>query len=323
MQLTNNARAFIGAAVLVVVFSVALVQFGIIGGDESDSGNLAGGQTSVTPAVLESTMTPVANSATATVAPSTAPSAGPPITAPIEVPILMYHQVLPELPADEFDAVLTVTTAALEEQISYLTCAGYTPVTMARLFAAFEGREALPEKPVILTFDDGWSDHYTYLFPILQAHGVTASLAIVSGFVEAGGPYVTWAQIKLMSDAGIEMMSHSVSHVDLGTSDDATVLDQITTSKADIEAHTGKTVDFLVYPSGEPFRSGSVERQRQVVQMLSDAGYRGALLAGPNSLTQDPSTPFALNRVRVSGGEDLYTFAGSIFGPDPDSLSCP
>jgi hypothetical protein len=46
------------------------------------------------------------------------------------------------------------------------------------------------------------------------------------------------------------------------------------------------------------------------------------LLAGPDSITQDPAAPFALNRVRVSGGEDIYTFAGSIYGPSPDTLTC-
>ncbi len=125
-----------------------------------------------------------------------------------------------------------------------------------------------------------------------------------------------------MAAAGMEMTSHTVSHPDLGKSDDATVRDQISASKAALEQHLGGKIEFLVYPSGEPFRSKTVERQQQVVQMLKAAGYRGALLAGPNSLTQDPAAPFALNRVRVSGGEGLAAYAGSIGGPPPSSLHC-
>ena len=324
VQITNNAKAFFGAAILVGLFSLALSLSGVFGDDKNQAGIVAGD--TFTPAPQGESPAPaiggtVPPSSGVTVAPSSAPSSEP-IAAAIDVPILMYHQVLPELPADEFDAVLTVTDAALTEQIQYLKCAGFTAITMEQLFAAFDGRGLLPEKPVILTFDDGWSDHYTDAFPILQAQGVVGSFGISTGFIEAGGPYMTWAQIKVMSDAGMEITSHSVSHVDLGTSDDATVIDQVQTSKAVLEERTGKPVQFLVYPSGEPFRSGTEERQAQVVQMLADAGYRGALLAGPNSVTQDPAMPYALNRVRVSGGEDIYTFAGSIYGPSPDSLSC-
>ena len=80
---------------------------------------------------------------------------------------------------------------------------------------------------------------------------------------------MTWAQIKVMSDAGMEIMSHTISHVDLGTSDDAAVVDQLQTSKANLEERTGKPVDFFVYPAGEPFRSGTEERQGQVVHVLA------------------------------------------------------
>lgn len=324
MDLPNGLKAFLAAFALVTVLSLGLVQAGVLdGGAGKGAGAVHNGGTQ-TPAVLPESQTPNAESPTpgATAAATPTPAPGPPITSPIDVPILMYHRVLPELPDDEFDAVLTVTNAALDEQISYLACAGYTPITMQRLFAAFDGTAALPEKPVILTFDDGWSDSYTNAFPILQSHQFVGSFAVVTGFVEGGGPYMTWQQIKEMSDAGMEMTSHTIRHVDLGTSDDATVVDQLQTSKADIEAHIGKTVDYLVYPAGEPFRSNTAERQAQVVQMAIDAGYRGALLAGPNSTTQDPSTPFALNRVRVFGGEDIYTFAGGIYGPSPDDLTC-
>lgn len=323
MGIPNNLKAFLAAFALVTVLSLALVQTGVIGGDSGGSA-LAGDPSTHTPAVLPASETPAPVTAVPTAAaPTPSPTPGPPIAAPIDVPIFMYHQVLPELPADEFDAALTVTNAALDEQLSYLACAGYTPITMQQLFDAFDGRAALPQKPVILAFDDGWADHYANAFPILQAHGMVGSFAIVTGLVDAGGPYMTWSQIEEMSAAGMEMTSHTVSHIDLGTSDDATDVDQITTSKADIESHTGKTVDYFVYPAGEPFRSGTEERQQQVVQMLIDAGYRGALLAGPNDVTQDPNTPYALNRVRVSGGEDIYTYAGSIYGPSPDEVGCP
>lgn len=298
-------KAFLGAAVLVAVISFVLVVTGVI----SDRG---GGSSSVspepTPAVLDQTAAPGAS-------PTLEPGPATPITLPVDVPILMYHLIgPPDRPENDRLAVATQDFAA---QMSYLDCAGYTPITVQRLFDAFDGTAALPEKPIVLTFDDGWAGQYTNGFPILQQHGFVGSFAITTGFVDAGGPYMTWAQLKEMSDAGMEMMSHTVSHIDLGTSGDTEDARQITESKSTLEAQTGKTVDYFVYPSGEPFRSGTPERQAQVVQMLKDAGYRGALLANGRYGGQDQSAPFELNRVRVEGGEDLPAFAGSIYGPAP------
>jgi peptidoglycan/xylan/chitin deacetylase (PgdA/CDA1 family) len=232
----------------------------------------------------------------------------------------MYHIIGP--PDQPTNDALAVSADDFKAQMSYLACAGYTPITMQRLFDAFDGKASLPAKPIILTFDDGWVGQYTYGFPVLQQHGFVGSFAIVTGFVEAGGPYVTWAQIAEMSGAGMEMMSHTVSHIDLGSTDDATDIDQLQTSKSTLQAHIGHAVDYFVYPSGEPFRSGTAERQAQVVQMLKNAGYRGALLDNNGYGAQDPAHPYELNRVRVSGGEGIYAYAGSIYGPSPDTLNC-
>lgn len=241
---------------------------------------------------------------------------GEPVTSPIDVPILMYHHVSPIAPEDEFEARLTVLTPSFEEQLSYLKCAGYTGITVGQLVDAMDGAAPLPSRPVILTFDDGYSDAYTEVFPLLRRYGFPGSFAIVTGFVGGGdGAYLTWEEVREMAGAGMEMLSHTVSHIDLGTSDDATVRDELSASKATLEQQTGRPVRFLVYPSGEPFRSGTPERQQEVVAMLRETGYQGALLAGPNSTSQDPAARFQLNRVRVSGGEDIATFAASIGGP--------
>ena len=292
----------------------ALVRTGAIGGSGSnDAANPSAG----TPAVIAITNPPTGSPSPSATA---SPKPGPPITSPVDVPIMMYHIIgPPDQPAND---ALAVSAADFAAQMSYLACAGYTPITVQRLFDAFDGKATLPEKPIILTFDDGWVGQYTYGFPVLKQRGFVGSFAIVTGFVEAGGPYVTWAQIAEMSGAGMEMMSHTVSHIDLGTTDDATDINQLQTSKSTLQAHIGHSVDYFVYPSGEPFRSGTAARQAQVVQMLKDAGYRAALLDNNGYGAQDPAHPYELNRVRVSGGESIYAYAGSIYGPSPDTLTC-
>ena len=287
---------------LAIVF---LVLLGACSGGDAETG----GATS--PAVI------VPPGDTAAAASPTAVPASDPIRAPFDLPIVMYHDVSGVPPDDIYRAGSNVLPADFSAQLDYLECAGYTTISMAQLFDAVEGRSALPEKPVILTFDDGYTDHYTEAFPLLRAHSMNGSFAIITGFVEGGGDYMSWAQIKEMADAGMEMMSHTVTHIDMNTSDDATVADQLAASRTALELHTGKAPDFLVYPAGEPFRSGTVERQVEVASLLEVAGYRGALLAGPSSVTQDPAQPFALNRVRVGESTDLASFAALIGGPPP------
>ncbi|MDO8615536.1 MAG: polysaccharide deacetylase family protein [Dehalococcoidia bacterium] len=318
MSVWDRLAVFFLAGGLLAAVSLAIMWAGGLGRN-GDSGDIAG-EGAATPAALQASSPGAGVTATPTPAPTPLP--GTPLTGPFELPILMYHHVAPALPADEFQARLTVTEDAFERELTYLKCAGYHGITMAQMFAAMNGAGPLPPRPIILTFDDGYDDAYTSAFPLLRQYGFPGSFAIVTGFIEAGGPFLTWAQIREMADAGEEMMSHTATHIDLGASDDATVQDQLASSRDTLQTRTGQPVDFFVYPSGEPFRSGSAEREQQVVAMLGQAGYRGALLAGPNSLTQDPAAPFALNRVRVSGGEDIYTFAGSIGGPDPDIAGC-
>jgi peptidoglycan/xylan/chitin deacetylase (PgdA/CDA1 family) len=317
--LTDSGRMTVAAA-LVLIGAIIFTLFwtGAIGsGGDDDAVAGATTPTGTAPAVIVGTPGPTGTT-TPTARPSSAP--GTPITSPVDVPIMMYHIIgPPDRPGNEG---LATSEADFAEQMDYLACAGYTTITVRQLFDAFEGTAALPEKPIVLTFDDGWAGQYTFGFPVLKSHGFVGSFAIVTGFVDQGGPYVTWAQIEEMSRAGMEMMSHTVTHLDLGANDDATDRDQLTTSKSDLESHTGKTVDYFVYPAGEPFRSGSSERQSQVVQLLRDAGYKGALLDGTGYGGQDPAHPYELNRVRVSAGEDIAKFAGSIYGPAPEDVRC-
>jgi len=317
LQLTDNARAFIGAAFIVTALSLAVFFSGVLPGDGKDSA-IVGGET-VTPAVLESTATPAAEGA----APAEVSPPAAPVTAPVDVPILMYHRVGTPPTDDPMNAALTVWPDDFEAQLSYLACAGYTPTTVDRLFDAFEGAAALPANPVILTFDDGWDDSYTEVFPRLTNHGFVGSFGITTGHIDSGGPYMSWAQVQELSAAGMEITSHSVDHLSLGLNDDPDAdWYQIETPKQQLEVQTGRHVDYFVYPAGEPFRSGSEEQQQSVAGLLARAGYKGALLAAPWSTTQDPATPYALNRVRVDGDIDIYSFAATVYGPDPDTLSC-
>jgi len=223
----------------------------------------------------------------------------------------MYHHVSSTVPADPLQFGLTVTTADFGQQLDYLRSHGYTSITLADLFDAMYHNGPLPPKPVILTFDDGYEDAFTDAFPLLQERGFKGTFAIVTGFVGSPG-YLTWEQIKAMAGAGMEFASHTVNHIDLNIASEETIRDELASSKRTLEEQLRRPVDFFVYPSGEPFRSGSEARQQAVIGLLGETGYVGALLAGPSSKVQDPKLPYQLNRLRISGGESLETFVALL-----------
>ena len=239
---------------------------------------------------------------------------------PRDLAILMYHHVNSAPPPSDLDARLTVTDADFARQLSYLRCAGYYSITLSQLFDAIYDGAPLPEKPVILTFDDGHLDAYANAFPLLQEAGFGAAFSIVTGWV--GQPAsANWEQLQQMAAAGMEIASHSVSHPDFGKNSDDVVRDQLDRSKRELEEKLGQPVSFFVYPAGEPFRFGTPQRQAQVMAIVQEAGYRGAVTARWN-IQQDPAHPFALSRVRVSGGVDIQNFARNMGGPSPDAIGC-
>ncbi|MBQ5821842.1 MAG: polysaccharide deacetylase family protein, partial [Selenomonadaceae bacterium] len=117
--------------------------------------------------------------------------------AAVGVPVLSYHQV-----NDEDNNALTVPTAVFEQQMAYLHDNGYHAITPDQLNAYLTEGAPLPEKPVLITFDDGYRDNYENAFPILQKYGMTATIFLISDFMDRFDKYLTWQQVQEMSEAG-------------------------------------------------------------------------------------------------------------------------
>jgi len=233
----------------------------------------------------------------------------------------MYHHInSAPPPADVYEAALTTSDADFSRQLAYLRCAGYGTVTIAQLFDGMYNGAPLPEKPVVLTFDDGYADAFTNALPLLRWHGFVGAFSIVTGYVDIP-PYVTWQQVIDMANAGMEVIAHSVTHEDLNRSSDDIVRYQVVESKRALEANIGRPVNYFTYPSGEPFVHGTAARQRRVVEILRESGYHGGL-AIRNGLVQDPANPFALSRIRIMNGVELAKFAENMGGPPPEAIGC-
>lgn len=187
----------------------------------------------------------------------------------VSVPVLVYHIVRPSYPSDS-QAVKTLahTPEVFDEEMKYLADAGYHVVSFGDLENHFKSGAALPTKPIIISFDDGWRDQFEYAFPILKKYGYTATFFVFTNPIGRKG-FVTWDDLRLMHDAGMTIGSHSLSHPFLTkVAEPAALWSEIYNSKEKIEKNLGITVSEFAYPFGQ--------YNSDIVALVKKAGYASA-----------------------------------------------
>ena len=235
-----------------------------------------------------------------------------------QIPILMYHSIA-QSTNPKFKQ-FAVPPALFAEHMTYLRQHSYTPINVTQLVCMFlQGKFALPERPVVLTFDDGFADFYTNALPVLQQCGFTATLYIATGFIgstsrwlaregEATRPMLTWDQVNEISTCGIECGGHSHWHHQLDALPLAEARDEIVRCKALLEDHLGQKVSSFAYPHG--YHSAAIKR------LVREAGYTSACVVG-YAMSSTTADPFALARLRVGADTSLDVLAALLAQPVP------
>lgn len=159
-----------------------------------------------------------------------------------QVPVLMYHAVSDQTWGLEG---LFLSPSDMEAQLKYLTENGYDPIFFSDLPHLDQYK-----KPVILTFDDGYNNNYTDLYPLLQKYNVKATIFVIPSSV-SGQYSMTAAQIKEMSDSGlVSIQSHTQDHKELASLSADQQKQQFAQSQLAIARMTGRIPSVLSYPSG-------------------------------------------------------------------------
>jgi len=211
------------------------------------------------------------------------------------VPVLMYHAV-----SDDTWGIreLFVSPADMEAQLQYLQENGFTTIHFSDL-----ARIDQIEKPVLLTFDDGYLDNYTELFPLLQKYNAKATIFAITKSIGVHHLYFTWEQAREMADSGlVEIHSHTVGHPNL---DELTYEEQqyeLEQSKLDILRNLGRESYVLCYPTGR-YNADTLD--------LADDYYNFALKMNGNDYYTDERV-YEINRWYVYRGMGLATFADMV-----------
>jgi peptidoglycan/xylan/chitin deacetylase (PgdA/CDA1 family) len=109
----------------------------------------------------------------------------------------------------------------------------------------------LPAKPVILTFDDGYREHYDFVFPRLRDYGMTGTFFIITDPVESGNPrYVTWGQLQEMAAAGMSIEPHTKTHLDLRNRDYDFLVWEVLGSLQTLQGQLNVPAAMFAYPAG-------------------------------------------------------------------------
>jgi peptidoglycan/xylan/chitin deacetylase (PgdA/CDA1 family) len=199
--------------------------------------------------------------------------------------------------------------------LDYLKQQGYYTITFNQLFDALYYGGPLPHHPIILTFDDGYDDVYHFALPILQAHGYSGMFYIITGKV-GWAAYLNWKQIRTMLAEGMQIGSHTVHHVDMGSLlmySTALAQHELQASQTVLQNHLGIVIQQFCYPSGEPFRHGTLSAQQQIVSLLAADGYIGATTdPGISGTIQHSLSPFVLLRIRVDGRSTQQFFIHTL-----------
>lgn len=230
------------------------------------------------------------------------------------IPILMYHKI-GDPPEGSQLKKLWVSNKMFRRQMEYLSKNGYKPITFKEVYGHWDKGRALPEKPVIITFDDGYANNYHNAYPILKDFNFPAVLFVVVQTVgwdnhwhdpksETRIDMVSWAQLKELKAAGWELGSHTMNHHNLEKIDLKDAQQEIEKSRRVMAEFLDETPDTFAYPYGSGADSQALRDK------VRDAGYRLAVSvhAGKWELGEFKSNPFLLPRVFVRGDESMFDF---------------
>jgi len=242
---------------------------------------------------------------------------------PGRIQILAYHKVdmLREL------GITCIPPSTFEKQMRFLAQNGYQSISPEELVTSIteptspwrrgsgvaQSRQ-LPEKPVLLTFDDGYENFYTHAYPILKKYGYTALIFMIAGYVDNWNlwevklskerfKHLSRTQIRELSEEGFWFGSHGVNHLFLTYQSDSLAREEIQLSKSILEEILGKPIQFFSYPYGN--------YDAKIARFVREAEYQAAFCLHP-ARTMAIDNLYSLPRCVIYMSDTLWEFKAKL-----------
>jgi peptidoglycan/xylan/chitin deacetylase (PgdA/CDA1 family) len=241
------------------------------------------------------------------------------VAASAELPtatVLCYHIV--EAPAAPR---MHIDRETFRQQLRYLEMTGYNVVPLRHVYEFVTGkRPSLPKNAVVITIDDGWRSTYTEAFPELQKRKFPFTVFIYPNIIGKTSNALTWGQIREMSNAGVDIQSHALTHPYLTKRKHRSMTDEayaawlrkeLAESRRILEKESGKKVQFLAYPYGD--------YDDRVAEAAAKAGYTAALTCDFGRVKKG-SDPLKMKRFVIDDKMDFAAFR-KYMGATPMQLA--
>jgi len=234
------------------------------------------------------------------------------------VPVLMYHSI-----SDQNEEGLhpyyrtTAAPSIFARQMQHLQAEGYRSGTLASAVSHLQQETSVPEKLVVITFDDGFADFYQEAFPVLQRCGLSATMFLPTSYIGEraaqfkGKNCLTWSQVRELARHGITFGSHTATHPRLIELNADQIQDEVATSKKTIEDQLGQVVESFAYPYAFP--QTNVEFKKMLRGLLVQAGYRSGVCTTIGRATLGSDSLF-LERLPVNADDDPALFSAKLAG---------
>ena len=214
------------------------------------------------------------------------------------VPILMYH-VIANPPATAAFPELFVDPKTFDAQMAWLARDGYAAVSLNQVYNAWFKGAKLPEKPVVLTFDDGYRGDFVYARRTLHRLRWPGDLNLL---VKNLGGELTDSMVQQLIKDGWEIDAHTISHLDLTAMSGPELQREVAGSRRILQSRFHQPVNFFCYPAGK--------FDAQTIQAVRAAGYLGATTELPGDASK--VNMFELHRIRVDGSDGVAGLATKL-----------
>jgi peptidoglycan/xylan/chitin deacetylase (PgdA/CDA1 family) len=233
-----------------------------------------------------------------------------------QVPILMYHGISDNIGNHHPYFELNTSPQLFEQQMQYLHLNGYVAMDLAGALNAIRSEPRKARfRPVVITFDDAYSDFYTQGFPVLRKYGFTATVFVITGFtgqdrsVRNGREFMSWNDVREVAAHGISVGSHTVTHPELRAMAPAQLHEEIASSKRCLEDKLGRPVNSFSYPYAFP--EPDIDFVGLLRNLLKTEQYENGVstIIGTAGRSHDP---YFLPRLPVNTYDDLCLFTAKL-----------